>query len=113
MNISQATEPKTITEALEASIITTSDPISEVITDALELEMAIANATMDGKEYLILSDELMTRRCKSKTCNSMTVGQPGVRLYRDGKKDACDDVDNMSATDYHNRFLHEQLRAKR
>ncbi len=94
--IRDASEPKTITEALESAIVH-GEPRELVIRDAHELDMAIANASMDGQEYLIVGDELMTRKCKNPKTPSITVGSPGVRLYREGHKIACDRIDDMNS----------------
>ena len=78
----------------------------EVIDDPDSFRAAIGHAQMleeVGEKHVFVSERLFNFLLKQQAKKSryFTYGNPGIKVYREGTKESNDDIDNMSALDYH------------
>ena len=81
------------------------EPNTEVITDPTQFQMAIARAQFDGIDHVIVDKNVLMSLLRGNKGVSLTYGNPGVRVYLEGTKESCEDIEKLSAEAYHEHYV--------
>lgn len=84
----------------------------EVINDPEEFRMAIAHAQMEGVGHVIVSKKMLEFLMRGNKGVSLTYGSPGVRVYLEGTKESLDDLEKLSAEQFHEEYI-KQMRGEK
>lgn len=80
-------------------------PQSTAINDPDTFRMEIARAQMDGTPHLFVTKKVMDYLLRGNKGVSITYGNPGVRVYLEGTKEGCDDLEKLSAEAFHEQYI--------
>ena len=81
----------------------------EVCKDPMTFQKKVGYAQMakkkgEGVDYVIVDQEMFDYLVSNQKTNYLTYGNPGIKVYKEGTKQTYDDMDNMTAEDYLNKF---------
>ncbi len=88
-------------EAIKPSI--TLEEAPDTVIDTLDdYRRALDNAQLDGLDYIEVSEKVFNRvKPGHSDIDNFTTGNPGVMVYKLGKREALEAIERMSASDYH------------
>lgn len=102
-------EIATLPESMAAEEEKPEEKKAAVIDDPHSFQAAIAEAQMEGGDHVIVSEKLFQFLLKKAKGNRyLTYGNPGIKVYCEGTKEACDVEDEMSAESYHNYIMKKE-----
>lgn len=78
---------------------------STAINDPDTFRMEIARAQMEGIPHLFVTKKVMDYLLRGNKGVSITYGNPGVRVYLEGTKEGCDDIEKLSAEAFHDHYI--------
>lgn len=88
---------------------------TKVIDNPTDFQYAVGKAQMamqegDGEDYVEVSKELFEYLVKNQKTPYITYGDPGVKVYLEGTREACEERDRLSADDAYTRGVKERSR---
>lgn len=81
---------------------------AQAISNYRELDQAMIDAQREGLEFLEVTPELFEALTKGQDTMYLTMGKPGVKIYKAGTKEMCDEFDTMTCED---RMRHDAKKA--
>lgn len=89
-----------LTEATKVEV-----PKSDVIDNPEDFRMAIAEAQMAGADHVVVSERVLKYLLRGNKSESLTYGEPGIRVFLEGTKDEIERVERFSAEQYHEHHI--------
>lgn len=88
---------------------------AKIIDNPSDFQYAVGKAQMamqegDGGDYVEVSKELFEYLVKNQKTPYITYGDPGVKVYLAGTREACEERDKLSAEDSYARGVKERSR---
>lgn len=81
------------------------DTKSDVIDNPEEFRMAVANAQMEGVDHVVVTEKVLKYLLRGNKSESLTYGDPGVRVFLEGTKDEIERVERMNAEQFHEHYI--------
>lgn len=88
---------------------------SKVIDNPNDFQFAIGQAQMamqegEGEDFVEVSPELFRYLVKNQKTSYLTYGDPGIKVYLAGTREACEIRDSLSADEAYTRTMMERSR---
>lgn len=94
---------KTMPEVVEAA--RAEAPPSVAIDNPEEFRLAVGQAQMEGIDHLLVTEKLMSYLLRGNKSESLTYGDPGIRIFVEGTKEEIERVERMNAEQFQTHYI--------
>ncbi len=88
------------------------DLTKKILDNPEEFRVAVGQAQMDGIQHLEVTEKLFAYLTRNSDTKYLTYGDPGLKIYKAGTKDAIEKVESMNAEAYNDYLVKKKLAEK-
>lgn len=104
---------KTLPKEKEEKVEAHPEQSIDVIDTPDKFERAIGNAQLDGLDSIEVDEKLFKHLCKNSKTAYLTYGKPGIKVYLKGTRETNEQLEKMTADQFHDHICRENARNRK